>query len=67
MPFGLKNGPSVFQQLMNSMLADKASLAAAYIDDIVIFSTTFEEHLNHLETVFNRLEETGLILKSPPK
>ena len=63
MPFDLKNTPSVFQRLMNSMLTNMASFAAAYIDDIVIFSTNFEEHLNHQEAVFTRLEETGLILK----
>ena len=57
MPFGLKNAPSVFQRLMNSMLANMASFAAAYIDYVVIFSTNFEEHLNHLEAVFTRLEE----------
>ena len=67
MPFGLKNAPSVFQWLRNSMLADMTSIAAAYIDDIVIFSTNFEEHLSHLEAVFTRLEETGLTLKQPKK
>ena len=63
MPFGLKNAPSVFQQLMKNMVADMASFAAAYNDDFVIFSTNFEEHLNHLEAVFNRQEQTGLTLK----
>ena len=63
MPFGLKNAPSVFQRLMNSMLADMARFSAAYIDDIVVFSKTFEEHIVHLEAVYSRLEETGLVLK----
>ena len=52
MPFGLKNGPAVFQRLMNTILADIRPLAAAYIDDIVVFSQTFEERLTHLEAVF---------------
>ena len=63
MPFELKNSPSVFQRLMNSMLADTARFSAAYKEDIVIFSKTFEEHIVHLEAVFSRLEETGLVLK----
>ena len=63
MPFGLNNAPSVFQRFMNSMLADMASFAAAYIDDIVIFSTNLEEHQNYIEAVFTRLEETGPTLK----
>ena len=52
---------------MNSMLTDMASFAAAYINDIVIFSTNFEELLNHQEAVFTWLEETGLILKPKKK
>ena len=64
--FGLKNASSVFLRLMNSVLADMASFAAAHTDDNVIFRTNFEEHLKHLEAVFTRLEGTGLSLK-PPK
>ena len=52
MPFGLKNAPSIFQWLMNSMSANMARFAAAYIDDIVVFSKTFEEHIVHLEAYF---------------
>ena len=63
MPFDLKNASSVFLWLMNSVLVDMASFAAAHIDDNVIYSTNFEEHLNHLEAVFTRLEGTGLSLK----
>ena len=61
MPFGLKNGPAVFQRLINTILADiQLFAAAAYIDDIVVFSQTFEEHLTHLEAVFKRFMEAGL-------
>ena len=62
MPFGPKNASSVFQRLINSMLADTARFSAAYKEDIVVFSKTFEEHIVHLEAVFSRLEETGLVL-----
>ena len=40
-----------------------AQIAIAYIDDVIIFSKTFEEHLEHIETVFSRLREAGLKLK----
>ena len=63
MPFGLKNGPAVFQRLMNTILADIRPFAAAYIDDIVVFSQTFEEHRTHLKAVFQRLVEAGLTIK----
>ena len=64
MPFGLKNAPSTFQRLMNTITADMAEFASAYIDDIVIYSCNFKEHIKHLEIVFVRLEETGLKLKA---
>ena len=63
MPFGLKNGPAVFQRLMNTILADIRPFAATYINDIVVFSQTFEEHLTHLEAVFKRLVEVGLTIE----
>ena len=44
MPFGLTGAPSVFQRLMNTVLAGKVDHASAYIDDIAIFSYTIEEH-----------------------
>ena len=64
MPFGLKNAPSLFQRMMNAALADMASFAAAYIDDIVVFSLNFDEHLSHLEAVLIRMGELGLTLKA---
>ena len=63
MPFGLKNAPSVFQRMMSTIMADLTTFAAAYIDDLVIFSETFQDHMKHLRVVFQRLEETGLKLK----
>ena len=54
MPFGLKNGPSVFQRMINSNLADLAAFSAGYIDDIIIYSDTFREHLKHMEAVLRR-------------
>ena len=55
MPFGLHNAPATFQRLMNHILLDCQSFARAYIDDIVIFSQSWEEHVRHLSEVFKRL------------
>ena len=64
MPFGLSNAPSTFQRLMETTLRDlnwKSCLI--YLDDVIVFSHTFEEHLNHLAQVFDRLREANLRLK----
>ena len=65
MPFGLHNAPATFQRLMNRVLQGCQSFAQAYIDDIVVYSRTWEEHLQHLRKVFNCLLQAGLTLKLP--
>ena len=61
-PFGLAQALSYFQQLMNQVLQG-LDFAIAYLDDIIIFSKNELEHLQHLETVFKRLQDAGLKLK----
>ena len=61
-PFGLAQAPAHFQKLINEVLTD-CNFAMGYLDDIIIFSKTEEEHLEHLETIFNRIREAGLKLK----
>ena len=61
-PFGLAQAPAHFQKLINEVLTD-CNFAMGYLDDIIIFSKMEEEHLEHLETIFNRLHEAGLKLK----
>jgi hypothetical protein len=68
MPFGLTNAPSVFQRLMQKVLAGLnpeggPDFVVVYIDDILVFSRTLEEHLEHLRRVIERLEEAQLKLK----
>ena len=68
MPFGLMNAPAVFQRLMQQVLAglnpeDGNPFVSVYIDDILVFSSTFEEHLDHLRRVIGRLREANLRLK----
>ncbi|XP_065928361.1 uncharacterized protein [Magallana gigas] len=63
MPFGLSNAPAVFQELMNIVLQGQEEFAIAYLDDILIFSETPEDHLRHIQDVFNRLRKHGLKMK----
>ena len=61
MPFGLQNSPAVFSRLMEIVL-EGLPFAIAYIDDILIYSETLEEHLSHIDQVFERLRKHGLKL-----
>ncbi len=68
MPFGLTNAPAVFQRLMQKVLSDLKTgcgkeCVAVYVDDVLVFSETLEEHLEHLRRVFERLRKAGLKLK----
>ena len=65
LPFGIALAPSVFQACMNKVLAGILhKYALSYIDDIVVYSTSFDEHLKHLADVLARLEAAGLKLKA---
>ena len=67
MPFGLRNGPSIFQRIMQGVLSPFLWLfALVYIDDIVIFSKSWEDHLIHLDKVLHAISSAGITL-SPPK
>ena len=59
MPFGLKGAPASFQCLMDNVIRGLDSMSAAYIDDVIIFSTSWEDHLGYLSRVFARLREGG--------
>ena len=68
MPFGLTNAPSVFQRLMHKVLqdlnpAEGPDFVSVYIDDVLVFSSTLEEHLQHLQLVIERLHKVGLKLQ----
>lgn len=64
MPFGVCNGPATFQRLMQATMSDLIfQMLLVYLDDILVFSETFDEHLQRLETVLRRLAETGLKVK----
>ena len=61
-PFGLAQAPAYFQRLINEVLTG-LDFAMGYLDDIIIFSKTEEEHLRHLEIIFKRLRGADLKLK----
>ena len=68
MPFGLTNALSVFQRLMERVLAglnpeDGPDFVVVYIDDILVFSRTLEDHLEHLRQVIQRIQAAGMKLK----
>ena len=63
MPFGLANSPATYQRLMETILLDlNLKICFVYLDDVIIFSNTYQEHLNRVDKVFNRLKEAGLKL-----
>ena len=61
MPFGLKGAPATFQRAMDNFARSIPHVHVhAYLDDLIIISPTFNQHLKDLETVFNRLRQTNL-------
>src|ERR1700736_6461478 len=61
MPFGLTNAPSVFMQMMNSVLAEYIDrFVIVFIDDILIYSNSEEEHHEHVRMVLDKLREHQL-------
>ncbi len=64
MPMGLTNAPPTFQRLMELVLRGLHwKVCLVYLDDVLVFSRTFSEHLNSLEEVFSRFRSAGLKLK----
>ena len=59
MPFGLKGAPSTFQRGMD-LLLQGLDFATAYIDDIVVCSERWDQHLEHLNIILEKLEKAGL-------
>lgn len=63
MPFGLTNAPATFERTMDSVLRGlRWNICLCYLDDIVVFSSSFSDHLRRLTTVFDCLASAGLQL-----
>ena len=63
MPFGLNGAPATFQRMMDRVVRGLESFTADYIDDIAIFSDTWENHLCHIREVLLRLRDSNLTAK----
>ena len=59
--FGLRNATQTFQRFIDEVLRD-LDFAYAYIDDILVASSSLEEHRHHLETLFQRLKDYGVVI-----
>ena len=64
MPFGVRNAPALFQRSMSQVLQKFIGTSCfVYLDDIVIYSETLEEHIQHVDEILSALEEANLKLK----
>ncbi len=63
MPFGLKNAPAIFQAAIEEVLKPVNEICKNYVDDVVVFSNSWVEHLNDLRRVISCLGAAGLTLK----
>lgn len=63
MPFGTRNASGIFQRLIQKILHNCKGYAENFIDDVVIYSNTWVDHMKHLEKVFSMINEAGLTAK----
>ncbi|GFW92323.1 retrovirus-related Pol polyprotein from transposon 17.6 [Trichonephila clavipes] len=63
MSFGLKNAPYFFSKLMAELLNGLEDFVVPYLDDIAIFSDTWESHIKHMETILQRIKRAKLTIK----
>ena len=62
-PFGLATAVSSFQYLMSTVLTGLNNFAFTYLDVVLVFSETYDDHLHHLNTVFEKFQKAGLKIK----
>jgi hypothetical protein len=62
MSLGLKNAPALFQRKIQNIFNENQEFILVYIDNLLIFSKSYKEHIPHLETFFRKVEQHGLIL-----
>ena len=64
MPFGLKNAPSEFQNIMNNIFTSFTNFSIAYIDDVLIFSKTIDDHWKHLDIFVKVIKHNELVVSA---
>ena len=64
MPFGLKNAPSEFQNIMNDIFTPYTSFIIVYIDDVLVISNTIDQHFKHLQTFIHIIKKNGLAVSA---
>ncbi|KAI5338518.1 hypothetical protein L3X38_017789 [Prunus dulcis] len=64
MPFGLKNAPSEFQNIMNEIFNAYSHFSIVYIDDVLIYSQSIEQHWKHLSIFLQVVKQNGLVVSA---
>ena len=60
MPFGVRNAPAVLQELMQKLLKGCQDFCSPYMDDLIIYSSSWADHVDHVRRVLTCLKGTGL-------
>ena len=60
MPFGVCNAPAIFQTLMNKVVKGLENCCRVYMDDLIVYSNSWEEHMNHIRQALRALKQAGL-------
>ncbi|KAA5784008.1 RNA-directed DNA polymerase, partial [Pseudomonas aeruginosa] len=65
LPFGLKTAPAIFQRILSNIIRKHrlSNLAVNFIDDNLIFSKTYEEHIQHISRLVEAIQKEGFRLK----
>ena len=63
MPFGLHGAPATFQRTLDKLLNGMRDFMSVYIDDVIVFSGMWSDHLEHLEAVLQKVQKAGLAVK----
>ena len=64
MPFGLKNAPSEFQNIMNEIFNNLSDFSIVYIDDVLIYSESIDRRFKYLNTFLMTIKNNGLIISA---
>ena len=60
MPFGVRNAPAIFQEMMQKLFCEYSEFCSPYMDDLIVFSTSWDDHVIHVRKVLDKLRSAGL-------